>query len=119
MKIFRHRKLPLHSNLLIGKLPSDNISCKSQILQIWYNKTNKSWVGEGEILHKHEKSDECFIVLEGILTVLVNNIKYKIGPREYCFFPKGMYHAITKVKTPVETIMIRAPSIHDKVYKRK
>jgi GNAT superfamily N-acetyltransferase len=38
------------------------------------------------------------------------------GPRQFCCFPVGLYHAVVDVYPPVETLMIRAPSVEDKVY---
>jgi ribosomal protein S18 acetylase RimI-like enzyme len=92
------------------------VGFQSAHLQIWYNHTDKSWVGEGERPHKHLYSDECFIVLRGSLVVAVDGRHYTIGPREFCCFPVGQYHAVVAVHPPVETLMIRAPSVDDKVY---
>jgi hypothetical protein len=38
-----------------------------------------------------------------------------VGPREFCCFPRGVYHSIVEVHPPVETFMIRAPSVRDRV----
>ena len=116
MAEFHHHKLPNHSALLMGRVPQDKTGFHSQQLQIWYNNTDESWVGNGESMHMHQESDECFIVLKGTLVVTVDSTKYKIGPQEFCCFPRGTFHGITEVQTPVETFMIRAPSIEDKVY---
>ena len=91
-------------------------SFQSERLQIWYNHTDQSWVGEGEQPHLHLLSDECFVVLQGALIVEVDGQRHRIGPREFCCFPAGQLHAIVAVETPVETLMIRAPSTDDKVY---
>ncbi len=64
----------------------------------------------------HTVSDECFIVLTGSLVVEVSGVRFTVGPREFCCFPTGVYHAILEVHPPVETLMIRAPSVEDKVY---
>lgn len=64
----------------------------------------------------HLESDECFIVLRGTLVVEVEGEQYTIGEREFCCFPRGVYHSVVEVHPPVETLMIRAPSINDKVY---
>jgi mannose-6-phosphate isomerase-like protein (cupin superfamily) len=117
MAEFHHHKLPKHSALLMGRVPQDKTGFQSQHLQIWYNNEVKSWVGNGETVHMHQNSDECFIVLKGALIVTVGGKRYTIGPREFCCFPQGIFHGIVEVKTPVETFMIRAPSVDDKVYK--
>ena len=116
MRQFHHKKIPDYSTLLSGQIPPTDLGFKSEQLQIWYNNTGKSWVGNGEIPHRHLQSDECFIVLSGTLIVEVEGKQFSIGPREFCCFPAGLYHAVIEVHPPVETLMIRAPSIDDKVY---
>ena len=116
MTRFHHRKLPDYSTLLSGRTPPDEVGFPSSQLQIWYNNTNESWVGDGERPHKHLHSDECFIVLQGGLVVEVDGRRVAIGPREFCCFPAGQYHAVIEVHPPVETLMIRTPSVDDKVY---
>jgi mannose-6-phosphate isomerase-like protein (cupin superfamily) len=114
--MFHHRKLPDYSTLLSGPTPPDEVGFQSAHLQIWYNHTDASWVGAGERPHKHLHSDECFIVLRGSLVVEVDGRRFTIGPREFCCFPAGQYHAIVAVHPPVETLMIRAPAVADKVF---
>lgn len=116
MRQFHHRKLPNHSALLSGHAPPDGYGFQSDHLQIWYNNTEKSWVGDGEVPHRHLHSDECFIVLQGTLVVEVNGERFSIGPGEVCFFPAGLYHSIVEIYPPAETLMIRAPSVSDKMY---
>lgn len=116
MTLIHHKKLPDHSTLLSGREPPDEIGFRSEQLQIWYNNTNESWVGDGEIPHMHTTSDECFIVLKGAIEVEVAGKRSIIREREFCCFPVGVYHAVTKVFPPVETLMLRAPSVEDKVY---
>jgi uncharacterized cupin superfamily protein len=62
---YHRRKLPEFSTLLAGRSPRDGIGFESGLLQVWYNHTDKNWVGTGELPHKHTESDEIFIVLEG------------------------------------------------------
>ena len=113
---FHHRPIPDYSTLLSGRVPRDENSFQSRQLQIWYNHTDQSWVGDGEQPHLHLRSDECFVVLQGALIVEVEGREHRIGPREFCCFPAGLLHAIVAVETPLETLMIRAPSTDDKVY---
>lgn len=116
MPRYHHAKLPEHSTLLSGRAPRDATGFKSDGLQIWYNHTDQSWVGAGETPHYHTQSDECFIVLRGELVVEVEGERFTVRPREFCCFPRGVYHAILEVRPPAETLMIRAPSVEDKVY---
>jgi len=115
---FHHRPLPEYSTLLSGHTPPNEAGFQSEQLQIWYNQTDTSWVGVGEQPHMHTESDECFIILRGSLVVEVNGERYVVGPREFCCFPHGLFHAVIEVHPPVETLMIRAPSINDKVYQQ-
>jgi len=113
---YHHQKLPDYSTLLSGHSPPDDIGFTSNQLQIWFNKTNESWIGEGEISHMHKMSDECFIVLQGSLDVDVEGDLFTIKAGEFCCFPAGIYHSVKEIHLPIETLMIRAPSIEDKVY---
>ena len=116
MQCFHHRKLPDHSALLSGREPPDEDGFASSQLQIWYNNTDHAWADPAP--HAHLSSDECFIVLRGTLVVEVEGERVRIGPRELCCFPAGVYHAVVEVSPPVETLMIRAPSVDDKVYRQ-
>ncbi len=114
MARFHHRNLPDHSNLLAGHTPPDGTGFQSELLQIWYNNTAASWRDPSP--HLHEESDECFIVLQGRLVVEVEGERVTVGPREFCCFPRGVYHAVIEVHPPIEAFMIRAPSKQDKQY---
>lgn len=114
---FHHSKMPDHSTLLSGRSPRDETGFQSELLQIWYNNTNKNWVKTPEVSHYHKESDELFIVLQGALHVEVDGQVHRIGPREFCCFPAGQWHAVVRVELPAETLMIRSPSVDDKVYK--
>jgi mannose-6-phosphate isomerase-like protein (cupin superfamily) len=114
---FQHTKLPDFSTLLSGRSPRNETGFPSAALQIWYNNTDKSWAETPESPHYHRESDEIFIVLHGALHVEVDGEVHRIGPREFCCFPAGQWHSIVRVEPPVETLMIRSPSVDDKVYK--
>lgn len=114
MPLFHHKKLPEYSTLLAGHTPRDEFGFRSGHLQIWYNNTLQKWADPAP--HKHLESDECFIVLQGEIIVEVEGERYTIGPREFCCFPQGVYHSVVEVHPPVESLMLRAPSIDDKIY---
>lgn len=116
MDKYHHRKLPDFSTLLSGHTPLHELGFKSDRLQIWYNKTNESWIGDGESPHKHLESDECFIVLEGSMIIEVDGDQFTLSAGEFCCFPAGIYHNILEIHPPVEALMIRSPSIADKEY---
>ena len=114
MTRFHHHKLPDYSTLLSGHTPRDEVGFRSERLQIWYNNTNTAW--QDPKPHYHLQSDEIFVVLKGYLIVEVEGERFTIGPREFCCFPAGVMHSVVEVHPPVESLMIRAPSIEDKVY---
>jgi mannose-6-phosphate isomerase-like protein (cupin superfamily) len=114
MTHFHHQPLPSYSTLLCGRTPRDGTGFQSGQLQIWYNNTEKAWKDSG--VHKHLESDECFVVLQGQIIVEVEGQRFTVGPREFCCFPRGVFHAVVEVHPPVESLMIRAPSVEDKVY---
>lgn len=111
---YHHRKLPDFSTLLSGYAPPDEIGFTSRKLQIWYNNTEGTWADPAA--HYHRESDEVFIVLKGSMLVEVEGEPFLIREREFCCFPAGVNHRIIEVYPPVESLMIRAPSISDKVY---
>lgn len=115
--IYHHRRLPDYSTLLMGRTPPDEIGFKSGKLQIWYNNSQTGWVDPAP--HKHLESDECFVVLKGSLLVEVEGERFVVGPREFVCFPAGVYHSIIEARPPFETLMVRAPSVEDKVYREK
>lgn len=114
MSSFHHRKLPEFSTLLSGHTPANELAFKSERLQIWYNNTVEGWADPKP--HYHTDSDEIFVVLKGSMLVEVEGEQFTIGPREFCCFPAGVFHSILEVYPPVESLMIRAPSVADKVY---
>ncbi|MGL4608468.1 MAG: cupin domain-containing protein [Trueperaceae bacterium] len=115
MAKLHHQKLPAFTTILVGHTPPNEIGFKSDKLQILYNNTTTPWQDDG--LHAHTESDECFIVLKGALIVQLEDERIRIEAGEFCCFPIGLYHAVVKVEVPAETLMIRSPSVNDKVYK--
>ncbi|HZS75444.1 MAG TPA: cupin domain-containing protein [Ktedonobacteraceae bacterium] len=113
MPAFHHQKLPDFSTLLSGHTPPDNISFRSDLLQIWYNHTEHEQVDPSP--HAHLESDKCSIVLQGSLLVEVEHEQFSIGTRESCCFPRGVFHRVVKVYPPLVSLMIRTPSVNDKI----
>ena len=114
MSSFHHRPLPDYSTLLAGRTPPDEVGFTSDRLQIWYNQTSEAWRDPRP--HAHAASDECFILLRGRLVVEVEGQRVSVGPREFCCFPAGVVHAVVETYPPIESLMIRSPSIDDKIY---
>lgn len=114
---FYHRKLPPNPDILCGHTPQNNFGFQTENIQIYYNATDESWVGDGEVQHRHLHSDECFVLLKGRIIVEVEENIHEINEGEFCVFPKGVFHAIKKVYPPIEILAIRGPSVNDKEYK--
>lgn len=110
---FHYRRLPEHSALLAGRLPPDDFAFRSDSLQVWFNETTTGW--RDEVPHSHRVSDEMFVVLEGAVVVEVGGERVRVGPGEFCCFPAGQVHQVVAADPPLRTLMIRAPSIDDKV----
>ncbi len=58
-------------------------------------------------------------MLKGAVIVDVEGERVTVGAGEFCCFPAGVFHAVVDVQTPTETLMIRAPSVNDKIYQNK
>ena len=114
MPRFHHGPLPARSALLAGSQPPDDEAFASNRLQIWFNRTDETWRDPAP--HHHTASDEIFIVLTGAIIVEVEGERIRVGADELCAFPAGVVHAVVGVESPVESLMIRAPSVADKVY---
>ncbi len=111
---FLHKPLPNYSTLLSGRLPRDEFSFLSDRLQIWYNDTVTSW--QEEKTHYHTDSDEIFILLKGKLLIEVEGKTISLQAGEYCCFGAGVKHRVVQAYPPIQSLMLRAPSIDDKIY---
>lgn len=110
---FHHRALPDHSALLAGRDTRGPVAWQSDRLQIWFNNTDVEW--HDDAAHSHGDSDEIFVVLEGEVVVDVDGERVTVGPGEFCCFPAGLRHAVIETRPPLRTLMLRAPSVDDKV----
>lgn len=114
MKKFHYRQLPDFSAILSGYMPPDDLTFRSDRLQICYFNTQEGWTDP--LPHAHQESDECFLLLQGTIIVAVEGERVTIGPREFCCIPRGIYHQVVEVRPPVECLIMRGPSAHDKRY---
>ena len=114
MSRFHHRKLPEQSAFLSGRGPVDpELGFVSERLQIYWRRGDDLSIEDRT--HAHQESDECFVVLTGAVVVEVEGREHVVGAREYCFFPTGVLHRISRLVQPVEALIIRAPGRADKV----
>lgn len=115
MTKFHHRELPDFSALLAGPTPPDDFAFLSDRLQVSYFNTIEGW--QDLQPHAHRESDEFFLVLRGAVIVDVEGERITIGPREFCGFPRGTFHQVVEVRTPVECLVIRNSAGYDKIYR--
>jgi hypothetical protein len=115
MKPFHHRPFPDFSALLVGPTPPDDLAFRSDRLQISYFNTEEAWTDP--LPHAHQECDECFLVLQGTIIVEVEGERVVIGPREFCGFPRGVYHQVVEVQPPIECLILRnSTPLSDKRY---
>lgn len=53
--------------------------------------------GGGPPLHRHDRDDEFFTILEGTLKFVVEGVTRTVGPGETMFAPKGSVHTFVNV----------------------
>jgi len=99
--------------VLSGPYPPDDLGFKSDQLQILSNSRDTPWSDPG--MHKHTASDEAYMVLEGDITLMIEDERVIVGPGEICFVPAGVFHALIHVTPPYRGFVIRAPALDDKV----
>lgn len=66
-------------------------------------------------MHAHEESDEVYMVLEGAISLQIEDEITRVSAGEICFVPLGVFHAVTHVDVPYRGFVIRAPSVQDKI----
>lgn len=66
-------------------------------------------------MHMHAVGDEAYLVLDGSITLLIEDEQVAVGPGEICLVPAGTFHALTEVTPPYRGFVIRSPAIDDKV----
>ena len=108
--------LPEISAFLAGRGPVDpKLGALSEHIQIYYRRGDDLSVDERS--HAHKVSDEFVVVLTGSIVLDVEGEAVVVGPRQSCHFPIGVFHRIVEVVQPLEALVIRAPSVDDKVYR--
>jgi quercetin dioxygenase-like cupin family protein len=56
--------------------------------------------------HVHSWDDECFYVLDGVITVNCGEEVFEAGPRSFVFLPRGIPHAWDVVGGETATLLI-------------
>ena len=63
--------------------------------------------------HKHDREDEFFFVLEGLLYLDLEGRTAELGPRQGFVVPKGVMHR-TRVKQRTVVLMVEADTVKPK-----
>jgi mannose-6-phosphate isomerase-like protein (cupin superfamily) len=67
----------------------------------------------GPPLHVHQKQDDTFLVLEGVLTVQTGDEIFELGPGDFATVPPGVPHTFdntNKDQPPVKAVNLMTPS---------
>jgi mannose-6-phosphate isomerase-like protein (cupin superfamily) len=59
--------------------------------------------------HVHLEEDESVYIIEGEVTVHIDDVDYDLVPGSFCFMPRGVPHAITVRKGPWRGLSVSAP----------
>jgi mannose-6-phosphate isomerase-like protein (cupin superfamily) len=111
-----HRKLEVasdHWTLISGRNPTDELSFQSERLQVIFNHTSTSW--QDTVAHAHRESDEIYIVLEGLMVIAVSGELFNVAAGEVLCVPSGMVHQLMRVEVPHRSLVLRSPSVNDKI----
>ncbi len=116
MSGFHLRDLPAASGFLAGRGPvAPGTGVETTQLQVYWRRSDD--VRPDERSHAHARCDELFVVLTGAIVVEVEGAEHVVGPRQFCHFPVGLFHRIVRVVPPLEALVVRAPSVDDKIYR--
>jgi len=66
--------------------------------------------GFGPPLHRHDREDEAFYLLEGRIEVDCGDNRWQAGPGDFVFLPRGLPHAFVVSDGPVRGLQITAPA---------
>lgn len=102
-----------HWALISGRSPADALSFQSERLQVIFNDTSTPW--QDTVAHAHLESDEIYIVLEGEMVIAVNDELFNVAAGEVLYVPSGAVHQLVRVEVPHRSLVLRSPSVNDKV----
>lgn len=119
MTAAHHRKLPDRCNppdhwaLVCGRSPPNDFGFRTERLQVIYNNASDPWRDEAP--HLHRESDEVYIVQEGVMVLMVEEAIIRVSAGEVLCVPAGTLHQLVDVVAPVTSLVIRSPSVDDKI----
>lgn len=111
-----HRKLEVfskHWTLISGRRPTDALSFQSDRLQVIFNHTSTPW--QDTTSHAHADSDEIYVVLEGRMVITVGGELFNVSAGEVLCVPSGAVHQLMSVEVPHRSLVLRSPSVEDKI----
>ena len=65
--------------------------------------------GAGVSTHAHPGMEQAQYILEGTARVEVEDEVFHVGPGDMCFFPEGVFHAVTVTSARMKTLVVYAP----------
>jgi quercetin dioxygenase-like cupin family protein len=77
--------------------------------------------GAGVSTHAHPGMEQAQYILEGEARVEIEGEVYHVGPGDMCFFPEGVFHAVTVTSARMKTLVVYSPPYAeqpDKVIKK-
>jgi mannose-6-phosphate isomerase-like protein (cupin superfamily) len=66
-------------------------------------------IGTGPPLHVHDRDDECFYVLDGMLSVRCGTDRFDAGAGSFVFLPRGRPHRFSAVGADARLLLIAVP----------
>lgn len=60
----------------------------------------------GAPMHVHSREDECFYIMEGLITVHCGDDIFEAGPKSFVFLPRGIPHSWDVKGGNVATLLI-------------
>jgi len=60
--------------------------------------------------HVHSREDECFYVLEGVISVECGDARWEVGAAGFVFLPRGVPHTWDVVGERARVLIITAPA---------
>jgi len=67
-------------------------------------------VGFGPPLHRHDREDEAFYLIDGAIEVSCGDQQWTVGPGGFVFLPRGIPHSFIVSAGPVRGLQITTPS---------
>jgi quercetin dioxygenase-like cupin family protein len=67
-------------------------------------------VGFGPPLHRHDREDEAFYLIDGAIEVSCGDQQWLVGPGGFVFLPRGIPHSFVVSAGPLRGLQITTPA---------